>query len=97
MGMRTFVLIITAMLATFSFGVFFFKGLVPLYQTKQEVDAKAQEVQCLVKENAELAEEIGRLKHDMDYVERFIREDYGLIGNDDVIYRFEPEDPPRNQ
>ena len=95
--MRTFVLVIASMLATFSFGVFLFKGLVPLYQTKQEVEAKAKEVQYLMKENAELAEKIGRLKHDMDYVERLIREDYGLIGVGDVIYRFEPEDSPANK
>ena len=95
--MRTFVLIIATMLATFSFGVFVFKGLVPLYHMKQDVEAKAQEVQYLVKENAELAKEIGRLKHDMDYVERLVRENYGFIRNGDVIYRFEPEDSSANK
>jgi cell division protein FtsB len=75
-------------LATASCILFVIKGLVPLYDMRQKVKTKAEEVTWLVEENRALAEEIGRLKHDPRYIERVVREDYGLARDDEVIYRF---------
>jgi len=84
-------------LAAASCVFFVVKGLVPLYDMRQKVDAKTAEVRHLMDENRALAEEIDRLRHDMGYVEQVIRRDYGLTRKDEVIYRFEKEGAQNTQ
>lgn len=56
---------------------------------KRLEDVQARNTQ-LEKENAELQQEITRLKDDPDYIEEVARKDYGLMKKNEVTYDFEP-------
>jgi len=78
---------VSALAATCSFAGFVVKGLVPLYHAKKEYDAKVQDVNALMEENAKLIEEISRLKDDSAYIEQLIRENYGYVRQDEAFYQ----------
>lgn len=78
---------VSALAATCSFAGFVVKGLVPLYHAKKEYDAKVQDVNALMEENAKLIEKISRLKDDSAYIEQLIRENYGYVRQDEAFYQ----------
>lgn len=54
-----------------------------IYQIKQEQDATRQRIEALEQQNAELETERKRLD-DPRYIEKLAREDYNMVGKDEV-------------
>ena len=67
-------------------------GFVHLYQAKVEREASLERIRILSEENQALLEEIHRLRTDMSYVEFLARERLNLVKENEVIYRFGPDD-----
>ncbi len=70
------------------FTVFGERGLLRIYemrQEKQRIDTKVTELQT---ENDKLRMEIASLHTDRDYLERIARKDLGLVEPNEVIYQF---------
>ena len=72
-------------------------GFVHLYQTKVEREASLERIRILSEENQALLEEIHRLRTDMGYVEFLARERLNLVKENEVIYRFGPDDADREK
>jgi cell division protein FtsB len=73
------------------FTVFGDKGLLRIYELKQDkgkIDSSLMEVKG---ENEKLKHEIVALKSDRRYIESIARKDLGLVRNDEVIYQFPQE------
>lgn len=61
---------------------------------KSEEDVLQKEIGILNEKIAVLTEEKNRLLNDPEYVERTIRNELGLVGPEEVIYKFLPEEVP---
>ena len=73
------------------FTVFGDKGLLRIYELKQDknkIDSQLIEVRG---ENEKLKREILALKSDRRYLESIARKDFGLVRSNEVIYQF-PQD-----
>ena len=71
----------------FLFIVFGEDGLVDLNRLKMERDDLLQKNEALTQENLSLCREIERLKNDPKYVENVARQELGVIGKDEVIFK----------
>ena len=71
----------------FLFIVFGENGLVDLNRLKKERDNLLQKNEALTQENLSLYREIERLKNDPEYVENVARQELGVIGKDEVIFK----------
>ncbi|MFP4039181.1 MAG: FtsB family cell division protein [Desulfosudaceae bacterium] len=49
------------------------------------------ENQAVAEENARLRRLVSRLKNDPDYIEHVARKELGMVGKDELIYRYKPE------
>ena len=81
-GCMTFILFFT---------VFGDKGLLRIFELKQDkskIDARLAENR---NENEKLKREIVALKSDRRYLESIARKDFGLVRNNEVIYQFPQE------
>ncbi len=74
--------------AMFLMTVFGDKGLFTLNTMRGDRDAIASEVRQLEVAQETLKEEIERLKTDSKYIAFIAREELGMIGKNEVIYRF---------
>jgi cell division protein FtsB len=59
---------------------------------KQEKDKLRQEIETLAGENWKIKKEINSLKTDLKAVERIARDELGLAGKGEIIYRFVNEE-----
>ena len=71
----------------FLFVVFGENGLMDLNRLKTERDNLFQKNEALTQENLSLCREIERLKNDLKYVENVARQELGVIGKDEVIFK----------
>jgi len=85
------IIVVTAMLALFSF-LFVIglsdRGAVDLYQLhlrKVRLNRSSLELQ---KRNQSLYRNIQRLKHDPEYIEDIARTELGMVGKDELVYQF---------
>jgi cell division protein FtsB len=85
--------ILGAILAWLAFGE---QGLTHLYRTEMARQACIDRIRELARENQTLIEEIDRLHTDMEYVESVVRKEFNLIKENEIIYRFNKDETPRN-
>ena len=60
-----------------------------LLQTKR--DRLIEKNETLARENVQLYHQIERLKNDPDYIENIARQEFGMIGKDEVILKLRPD------
>lgn len=70
------------------YAVFGDKGLVDVYKLKRERDGILAFNAALVEENGKLEREIGLLNNDTRYAGYIARKELGMIGKNEVVYRF---------
>lgn len=73
------------------FTVFGDKGLLRIYELRQDKDQIQARLNNTRKENEKLKQEIVALNNDHRYVESIARKDLGLFHRNEVIYQFPPE------
>ncbi|HEB49380.1 MAG TPA: septum formation initiator family protein [Desulfobulbus sp.] len=66
------------------------RGLLRYRNLQQRVRTLAEENQDLERRNAELQQEIERLRSDDAYLEELARKKYGLLRENESVYDFEP-------
>ena len=74
------------MVALFLCLLFAPKGVIRYLRLRQEIKELNAEVVLLQTQNSELAEEIHRLKNDPAYLEKVVREEYGWIRKNEMIF-----------
>jgi cell division protein FtsB len=96
-----FLLLLSLMAAWLGFGE---RGLVHLFQMEKDRTSHLERIGRLERENKELLEEIQRLRTDQEYIESTGRREFGLIKNDEILYRFDrneksprPEPKPKKK
>ena len=73
------------------FTVFGDKGLLRIYELKQDkrkIDSRLMDTKG---ENQQLKREILALKNDRRYLETIARKDFGLVRSNEIIYQFHQE------
>ncbi|NWF55078.1 MAG: septum formation initiator family protein [Syntrophaceae bacterium] len=83
-----------AFLSLLIFGVLLFtvfgsRGLVQIFQMREEKDRILMGNARLEEENKRLSEQIHRLRTDKDEIERIAREEMMLVGKGEIVYQFE--------
>lgn len=78
----------TALAALMGLAIWGEHGFQTMWQMQREVVELARDLETLEQENGRLRNEIHRLQHDMDYIERIAREELGLIRDDEVVIEF---------
>ena len=71
------------------FAVFGSRGLMQIYQLREERDRIQMSNARLMDENKKLADQIRRLRNDKDEIERIAREEMMLVGKGEIVYQFE--------
>ena len=74
--------------------VFGDNGLIDLKRFKKERDGIISYNSALEKENVELEKKIALLKTDERYIEYVAKRELGMIGKDEVIYKFRRIEKP---
>ena len=90
MSSKQKILLSLSILVIFSlllFIVFGDNGLVDLNLLKKERDRLIEKNTKITMDNLSLYREIDRLKHDSKYIEDVVRQELGLIGEDEVIFK----------
>jgi len=88
-GIRGLHLFIALILAIALLAVFGDKGLTDALRLKGDRDRILSTNKALVEENSEFKKKIALLQKDKRYIEKIARDELGMIGKNDVIYRFE--------
>lgn len=78
------ILFLVSMLPIVIFGE---NGLADLNLLREERDAIVEKNEALTEENVAKYREIGRLKDDLQYIEKVAREDLGMVREGEVIIR----------
>jgi cell division protein FtsB len=96
------ILLSLALLVLFNFLlviVFGDKGLVDYHLLKSERRQVLKTNEAVARENFALYREIDRLRNDLEYVENVARQDLGMIGKNELIFKFdtEPKPPPTSR
>lgn len=76
-------------LAIAALAVFGDKGLLDLYKLKKERDGILSHNADIAGENASLEKDIRLLKTNRRYIKGIAREELGMIGRNEVVYKFE--------
>jgi len=71
------------------FAVFGSRGLMQIYQLREERDRIQMSNARLMDENKKLADQIRRLRNDKDEIERIARGEMMLVGKGEIVYQFE--------
>jgi cell division protein FtsB len=71
------------------FAVFGSRGLMQIYQLREERDRIQMSNARLEDENRKTAEQIRRLRTDKQEIERIAREEMMLVGKGEIVYQFE--------
>ncbi len=87
-GLRGFHFFIALIFAIALFAVFGDRGLTDVLKLKGERDRILKTNSVLEKKNRDLVKKIALLKKDKRYIEEIARDELGMIGPNDVIYRF---------
>ena len=58
---------------------------------KQRQAQLVQERQAMEAGNLGLRRRITRLRHDADYIRHVARQELGMVGKDEIIYKYKPE------
>lgn len=66
-------------------------GLYQLWQLKKEQNIIEEHIRELEQNNAELAAERDRLKHDMEHIEKLARERYRMAKKEEKVFRVIPK------
>lgn len=77
--------------------VFGDKGLVDFNLLKMERDGLIEKNAKLTQENLTLYREIDRLKHDPKYIENVARQELGLVGKEEMIFKIKNSDKVKNE
>jgi len=64
------------------------RGLIYLHKKDKERQAYLEKIEELKKENQELMKEIDRLRNDKEYIEKTVQNEYNMVRDGQVIYRF---------
>jgi cell division protein FtsB len=64
------------------------RGLLHLWQLRQEQRALEARTFALLRENEELRNRIARLETDEGFVEKVVREELGFVRKGELVYRF---------
>jgi len=88
-GIRGLHLFIALIFAIALLAVFGDKGLTDALRLKGDRDRILSTNKALEKENSEFEKKIALLQKDKRYIEKIARDELGMIGKNDVIYRFE--------
>ena len=70
-------------------------GLMELSRLRAQQQALAEQNETLARENVNLYRTIGRLKHDLVYIETVARNELGMVGKNDLILIL-PRGVPKN-
>lgn len=73
------------------FTVFGDKGLLRIYELKQDKEKVDARLSTAREENEKLKHNIHALKTDRRYIESIARKDLGLVRSNEVIYQFAPD------
>jgi len=87
-GIRGLHLFIALIFAIALLAVFGDKGLTDAWRLKGDRDRILSTNKALEKENSELEKKITLLQKDKRYIGKIARDELGMIGKNDVIYRF---------
>lgn len=74
------------------FVIFGDNGLADLKALQKERDTLVEKNVKLTRENLALYREIDRLKNDPEYIENVARQELGLIGKDEMIFKINSDD-----
>ncbi len=66
-------------------------GFFDLMRLKQEKEIMMEKSRSTENENVELYRTIKRLKHDPKYIENIARKELGMVGQNEVIFKFKEE------
>lgn len=77
------------------FAVFGNKGLVAVYKLRSELRGITSYNKILEKENKSLEKEIELLKTDRRYIEHVAKQELGMIGRNEVVYKIEEKTPAK--
>ncbi len=100
MSSRQKILIAFALLVLFNFIlviIFGDNGLVDLHLLRREKENIVRKNELLQKKNMTLFREIDRLKHDPQYIENVARQELGMIGKDELIFKLKDKDQDLNE
>lgn len=96
-GWKKKAILLTAIAGIAAFAVFGDKGLLEVYRLKKERDGILAQNSALKRENTELGEKIRLLKTDNRYIAHIARQELGMIGKNEVVYRLEPSGIPETR
>jgi len=88
--------VIAALFSLLLFIMFGENGVVDLHVLKVKRDNLLKRNAALSQENLSLYREIERLRNDPKYVENVARQELGLIGKDEVIFKVKKEQKGQN-
>lgn len=71
-------------------------GVVSLQRENSRLDALIQQKSQLEQENAELRQEITKIKDDIDHFERLAREKHGLLRKNEILFDFDEQKKKNN-
>ena len=66
------------------------RGLIHYHRLQKQIESLARENQSLTERNAELQHEIDQLQNDDAYLEELARKKYGLLKENESVYKFKP-------
>ncbi|MFC1858731.1 septum formation initiator family protein [Thermodesulfobacteriota bacterium] len=90
MTLKQQILISVAILLLFTlffFIIFSDHGIVDLKELRKQEAVLAKKNEALVQENIRLYRSIERLNNDLGYIENVARQELGMIGKDEVIFK----------
>lgn len=87
---RTYLIPVVCLAFILFFTVFGERGILRIYEIKQEKQRIDGTVDLLRTENDKLRSEIALLRNDRSYLERIARKELGLVKPNEVIYQFHP-------
>ena len=83
---------ILVLVSLFFFVVLGEKGFFDLNSLKQEKNMLLEKNRRLEQENLALSRTIDRLKNDLAFIESVARQELGMIGKDELIFKFKPNE-----
>lgn len=93
-GLKKLHIFIICIILVAVFAAFGSKGLVDVYRLKKERDAMLGYNKSIELQNRQLEKEIGLLRTDKQYIEHVAKNELGLIGRNEVIYKL-PRPAPK--
>ncbi len=88
-----FYLAILALIVLAAYMVWGNDGFMVLVSLKDEEARILKKNQGIMLENQRIETIIARLKHDGAYIEHIAKHQFGLAGEEELIFRFEPKEP----